>query len=208
MSALAARTLSRGIDAITARPTSTFTPASAASARVIRRARGELLGSWLGNPRGGRGKKAARPERIRASRSTTTYDGQSARAADAFLGRRDDDLWTASFLFFRKPVRARMVFFCYTKAQHTPTSSVSSLSRTTAAPARVAFILSMSAAPRRPSPHRTARRQPRLRSALALDVFVRVDHFPPALFRGGVLGRDPIMLPNPPMSFLSAGFKI
>jgi len=32
-------------------------------------------------------------------------------------------------------------------------------------------------------------------------------HFP-ALLRGGVLGLLPIMLPNPPISFLSAGFKI
>ena len=31
---------------------------------------------------------------------------------------------------------------------------------------------------------------------------------PPALLRGGVLGLLPIMLPKPPMSFLSAGFKI
>lgn len=35
----------------------------------------------------------------------------------------------------------------------------------------------------------------------------RSSHFP-VLFRGGVLGLLPIMLPNPPMSFLSAGFRI
>ena len=35
-----------------------------------------------------------------------------------------------------------------------------------------------------------------------------INHLPPALLRGGVLGLLPIMLPKPPMSFLSAGFKI
>ena len=36
----------------------------------------------------------------------------------------------------------------------------------------------------------------------------RAGYLPPALLRGGVLGLLPIMLPKPPMSFLSAGFKI
>ena len=228
MSALAARTLSRGIDAITARPTSTFTPASAASARVIRpRRAGSFWARWLGNPRGGRGKKAARPERIRASRSTTTCGTTVGLRAprDAFLGRRERRRRRPRArrlrpsCFFENPCVLVWYFFVTPTAQAHAATSVSHhrvihpSREPPPAPARVAFILSMSAAPRRPSPRRTAPHRsppasPSKRSrSRRVCLVVRV-YFPPALFRGGVLGRDPIMLPNPPMSLRSAGFNI